>query len=882
MMKKMLAVVMVLAVVLSSFTFMTAFASDATYLPKELMLQTSVSTTGDMMTLSWRNPTASALDDVKLYDITNGTDELLADKDKNSLTAKTSSAALPVLRNGGGVVQYVLSGLSEGTYYKYKLVFSFNDGTADKTYFLSGAPEKSASEGKVNLTANLYLRSGKTGLYPFLPLLAKTVTEDDGNTALKLTSNMPYVSGNWSQIAYNISGLTNGNKYKVGFRYKAENGSKADFSFVGGSKTAVNQTNGEWVDFEAPDYTASGTSATFRINFENPIEYIIFDDFYAKEIKADGTLGENLIADGGLDTLKTYKTLADAEPIGTPGEGNATVSWANDGNASYYKFYKDGELFGIFYPDPSGTTSVNVKGLTNDVEYTFGVEPFSKNFTPNTVKTVTVTPEKTEEPQPENYMISNLSVNPYTFASKGTGATVSFINPKVSDITSAALYGEDGEKITDFSTASGAANVYTITNLTNGELYKYKIKVTTESKGLNEYDVAVKPATTGDGSYALTKTPKYEDGRWLIKYTRANANTPYPPVDFKVVENPDASPDSTEKDYVIKVVSNISEFNGGNTGTLYLRFNKQFASDTQYRLKFKYKCLSGAEDTSVCINNKELTTIGRNSDGWQSAECDFTTADITNNSYNELQFKVRKQLEGLYIDKVEIVAVTDGKEGENIVANGDADSIEADENAVSVGTPLVTAGDSSAEIEYTLTGSCEAVKIYEKTEFGLNLVAVEQGAPVAGKISLGALENNKEHTFVMTAVNTRYVEGAGYEFKVTPIPEPIVISDYVLTKDGTKVTSISQGTHTASVSIKNNSGGTNQTAQLIAAVYDGKKLYAVKASDKTTIPMDGAEYTLTAEGIEIPDTDGDYSLKLMLWNGLDEMIPLKPFAPYTK
>ena len=134
----------------------------------------------------------------------------------------------------------------------------------------------------------------------------------------------------------------------------------------------------------------------------------------------------------------------------------------------------------------------------------------------------------------------------------------------------------------------------------------------------------------------------------------------------------------------------------------------------------------------------------------------------------------------------------------------------------------------------------------------------------------------------MTAVNTRYVEGAGYEFKVTPIPEPIVISDYVLTKDGTKVTSISQGTHTASVSIKNNSGGTNQTAQLIAAVYDGKKLYAVKASDKTTIPMDGAEYALTAEGIEIPDTDGDYSLKLMLWNGLDEMIPLKPFAPYTK
>ncbi|UKI35500.1 MAG: hypothetical protein L6V93_15320 [Clostridiales bacterium] len=128
-----------------------------------------------------------------------------------------------------------------------------------------------------------------------------------------------------------------------------------------------------------------------------------------------------------LDTLKTYKTLADAEPDGTPGDGTATVSWENDDNASYYKFYKDGELFRNFsIPDPSGTTSVNVTGLANGTECTFGVEPFSKNFTPNTVKTVAVTPEEAEEPAPENHMISNLSVNPYTFGGTGGAATVSF------------------------------------------------------------------------------------------------------------------------------------------------------------------------------------------------------------------------------------------------------------------------------------------------------------------------------------------------------------------------------------------------------------------------------------------------------------------------
>ena len=82
MMRKMLALVMVLAVVLSSFTFVTAFADDASaYEPKELMLQTAVDpSAGAMMALSWRNPITSALDDVKLYDITSGADTLLADK----------------------------------------------------------------------------------------------------------------------------------------------------------------------------------------------------------------------------------------------------------------------------------------------------------------------------------------------------------------------------------------------------------------------------------------------------------------------------------------------------------------------------------------------------------------------------------------------------------------------------------------------------------------------------------------------------------------------------------------------------------------------------------------------------------------------------------
>lgn len=890
MMRKMLALVMVLAVVLSSLTFVTTFADDASaYEPKELMLQTAVDpSAGAMMALSWRNPITSALDDVKLYDITSGADTLLADKSlfiggyKNSITDDA-----PVLRNGRGVVQYVLKGLTKGTYYKYKLVFSFNDGTDAKTYFLSGAPEQISANGQVNLTENLFTYNGRAAGYPYPPVFAQTVTENDGNTALKLTSNIgAYVSNNWSQIRYKVTGLTSGKTYKVGFRYKSETGSKPKFSILESSSkcaTDIPVTNDtlnyrEWTDFSVSKYTAGAATAYVRINFDNPIEYLIVDDFYVREIIDENTLGDNLITDGGLDTLKTYKTLVDAEPDGTPGDGTATVSWENDDNASYYKFYKDGGLFGIFYPDPSGTTSVNVAGLENGTEYTFGVEPFSKNFTPNTVKTVTVTPKEAEESAPENHMISNLSVNPYTFGGTGGAATVSFKNPKVSDITSVELYDENGAKLTDtaFALTSGALNVYTIKNLENGTVYKYKLQVTTASSGLTEYDIAVKPIA---GAYSLNFNTDGTNHYWSKAFNRANSDTPFPPIDFRIVQNPDSDSD----DYVLGVVSNMQAYKAGSYANLLYKFTDQLDTSASYRLKFKYKTLADGSRPVVYLNNKELLKIDLNSDGWQTATADFTG---NNASTNELKFSFNNPLEGIYLDKVEIVPVTDGTEGANILTNGDFDFVANDTSALTVDSVTTNAYDSSADINYSLSDTCKMVKIYEKNEYGLNLVSVEQGVSKSGKISLNALKNSKEYTFVMTAVNAKDVEGAGYEFTVTPVPDPIVISDYILTKNGSAVENISEGTHTASISIKNNNGGSNYTAQLIAAIYDGKKLYDVKASAKTVIPVtdeNGTATVLTAENIVIPALDGgDYTLKLMLWSGLDEMVPLKPFAPYSK
>ena len=275
--------------------------------------------------------------------------------------------------------------------------------------------------------------------------------------------------------------------------------------------------------------------------------------------------------------------------------------------------------------------------------------------------------------------------------------------------------------------------------------------------------------------------------------------------------------------------------------------------------------------------------INLNYDGWQTATVDFTN---NNAATNELKFDFNNPLEGIYIDKVEIVPVTDGVEGANILTKGDFDTVETETAALTVENVSATALDASADINYSLSDTCKMVKIYEKNGYGLNLVSVEQGVSKNGTISLGSLKNNKEYTFVMTAVNAKDVEGAGTEFTVTPIPKPIVISDFVLKKGEDAATLLTEGIHTASVSIKNNNSGANYSAQLIAAIYDGKKLYSVKACEKTIIPItdaDGAATVLTVENIAIPAlSDGEYTLKLMLWNGLEEMTPLRTFALYTE
>ncbi|MBE7038037.1 MAG: hypothetical protein E7404_03945 [Ruminococcaceae bacterium] len=910
MLKKLLALICVMAVLFTSFTFTTVSAAEE-FAPVGLMLQPDVRNDGSYMTISWRNPTSNTLSAVKLYDVTSGTATLVDNITKDgAVTTFSDSISNQYLigntttRLDKNFVWYRLASLTPGTYKKYRLDFEFSDVSNNKSYYLAAAPVAQTTNGASKTISNkisTYDSMASTTNFPYLPMGLETITEEGGNVALKVRFNVTgwYSNSTYGQLLYNFT-PTVGKTYKVGFDYK---GTPSDNNRVG---VYVRDTSTDTDIDNLPDtettkvegiviknvsewkthtyegiFTPTTTNVKFKFKFLNPVEEIILDNFFVKECDAEGNILEgatNLVSNGDLSNLTN--ALSSAKNLsGKAGNEKATIEWENDSSARYYKIYKDGAFYGIAYPESDGTTSVEFDNLINDETYTFGVSAYNQAFAEGEIKTVDVTPK---EPAPKNPMISNLSVNTYTFGGTGGALTVSFKNPEVEDITSIELYDVNGDsetKISDtaFSLDAGAVNAYVIKNLTNSTLYNYKLRVTTTSDGLKEYDIAAKP---GAGAYAMNFNTDSSNHYWNKTFGRKDSNTPYPPVDFRIVQNPL----SETKDYVLNVVSNIKSYVDGNYANLTYNFTDQMASGTTYRLKFDYMTLAGGSRPSVYVNNSEIGKINLASDGWQKASFDFTNK---NASTNVIKFGFVNPLESLYIDNLAIVPVTDGVEGTNILTKGDFDVVEEETNEYSVIDVTAEAFDKGATINYTVSEVGKFIKIYEVTEFGKNLISIQQPTR-NGTITLNNLKNNKTYNLIMTTQNWKDVEGDGYEFTVTPKPEDLVIGEFKLLKDAetSDTQNLTGGTYKANVSVKNNGMGDNFTAQLIVAVYNDKKLVLAKASEKTTIAQTDSELAgtpLTVENVSIPSVDdGDYTVKVMLWKSLDDMTPLKQFKPYAE
>lgn len=91
---------------------------------------------------------------------------------------------------------------------------------------------------------------------------------------------------------------------------------------------------------------------------------------------------------------------------------------------------------------------------------------------------------------------------------------------------------------------------------------------------------------------------------------------------------------------------------------------------------------------------------------------------------------------------------------------------------------------------------------------------------------------------------------------------------------GVEASGIKEGAYTARATVKNNSSeGIN--AVLFAGLYKDGALYSALKSDPKPVEAGKTEAVSLKENINVPDvSDGEYTLRLMLWDGLDSLKPI--------
>ena len=252
------------------------------------------------------------------------------------------------------------------------------------------------------------------------------------------------------------------------------------------------------------------------------IGWSIGDHRYTRQSgETGGWEGDGGVYSGSIQIRVQGNTLAPAAPnlSATPGETRVVLTWDNPANNTITRYqYRRKTGTGAYgnWTDISGsgasTTAYTVTGLTSSTAYTFEVR--AKNVGGNgeaaTVTTATLPAAPT-----------NLWPDP------GDGAvTLSWTNPGGDTITSHEVSTDGGTTFSDIpNSAHGQTNAtgYTVTGLTNGTEYTFKLRARNNSGEGAASTATATPRAPPDAPDGLSATPG--DGRVTLSWTNPGDNT---------------------------------------------------------------------------------------------------------------------------------------------------------------------------------------------------------------------------------------------------------------------------------------------------------------------------------------------------------------------
>lgn len=334
--------------------------------------------------LSWKNPSTSDLEDIKIYDMTEGEEVLLSDT--VSVTPST--------------IIYYKAECAESKCYQYKIVFSYKT-KEDRIYYLSDFPgdKGSFASGKWNL------REYMAGAAKYCPadVYIDSTMGHESDTSLKIVSN---IDRNITALQSNIYtlitrsiGMDSGKKYYISFWIKGENvknAPQAHMNFVKfeGSGNVVAGSTGTY-DWTKKEYTYTYTTQNSLVLLvEGLCDALWFDDFVCYELDENGEItGDNLIEDGDFESVISKDTSSPSNFKTEAGIGSVKLSFNKpadkyNGMKLYQKVFDKYEYRGIISGE---VDNFEITGLGENQEYTFKVVPFNKDLHEGEAKEFTVT-----------------------------------------------------------------------------------------------------------------------------------------------------------------------------------------------------------------------------------------------------------------------------------------------------------------------------------------------------------------------------------------------------------------------------------------------------------------------------------------------------------
>ena len=825
-MKKLLSVLLALSVSTGSAA-LTAVSAAETAVPEAAWA--NISHTDKAVNITWKNPKYASADEdkavskVSLYQTADGSDTLV--KDDFTVTSEKKQ-------------NYTVSNLTNGEEYTYKLVFEFKNYSPLEVVLKDKPGTAENRLGNVNSSSVVRTTSGFN---------VTVDTENHNGTDSTASIKVDSVSSGkeWVDI-FQLAGIarTSGGKYKVSFDYKSE-GTAVNPMLIGGWGKAVYYSAGthDWITVS--DTIDSWTEAGYLYFKANSGGTGWYDNISVYALDSAGNVtGGNLADTHSAENL--IKNLGITTPAITASAENkgAKITWGDVG-AEYMNIYvkKDGKL----YPRasvPASDKSVVIGSLVNGEETEIAVKA-SLNGVEANEASAKVTPKAPITAVPE---AAWANISHTDSALNITWKNPSYIKADEDKaVSKVSIYqtvnGRDKLIKNDFDITSKKKQNYTVSNLTNGEEYTYKLVFEFNNYSPLEIVLKDKPGTAENRLGNVAKSSVVRDtAGFNVTVDTENHNGAGSTASIKVDSV------SSGKEWVdIFQLAGIARTSGG-----------------KYKVSFDYK----SEGTAV---NPML--IG----GWGKAVYynggthDWITVSDTIDSWTEpgyLYFKANSGGTGWY-DNISVYALdSDG----NVTGSNLADTHSAENLIENLGitTPAITVSAENKGAKITWGDvDAEYINIYVKKDGKLYPRA---SVPASDKAAfIGSLVNG-EKTEIAVKASLNGVEANEASAKVTSTEAAYETGGYKLYSGENEIADITAaGTYKVSVKLTNNSAAQGQSAQLIVAQYDGENLTGIEKTDQITVAK-GDTYNFERDFTVV---NPNYTVRVFLWDSLNGMNPVK-------